>query len=191
MDENTTITTEQKDAAPAQSFTQAENDRLVGQAIVRERAKYADYDDKTKQLESLLSAQKEKDLADATDNEKLTMTNSDLVTEITNAKTELEKYKQKQVRNDVLNGTEFAQLPRAYKNMVELSDSQDSVMESAKAVLAEFEKDTGKKITATFGIPEQKDTILSEPAKKVENSTDLANSLRSKITSIIKNRNAG
>ena len=190
MDENTE-TTEQKETAAMQSFTQAENDRLVGQAIVRERAKYADYDEKTKQLESLLLAQKEKDLADKSEVEKLSTINSDMVTELTNAKSELDKYKKLQVKNDVLNGAEFAQLPRAYKNMVELSESQDDVMESAKAVLAEFEKDTGKKITASFGIPEQKDTVLSEPAKKVENSVDLANSLRSKITSIINNRNAG
>jgi hypothetical protein len=196
MDENTENIEhkeEQKEESKSTNrmFTQAENDKFVGEAIKRERAKYADYEETKTQLETLLAQQKEKDLAEKSELEKLQTINSEMVTDLTNAKTELSTLKKQQLRSDVLNGADFASLPRAYKNMVELSDNVEDIQASAAAVLEEFQKDTGKKVSATFGIPEKKAETISEPAKEIGSPEALANSLRSKLSDIINKRNAG
>ena len=190
-DNNTTTTEENKEDAQVQTFTQAQNDKLVGQAIVREREKYADYAENKEMLETLLAEKKERDLANKSESEKLQSINSELTTELTNVKSELTNYQKKQVRNDVLNAAKYQTMPRAYKNMVTLSDNAEDVMKSAEEVLEEYNKDTGGKIQSTFGIKSDKDTIIAEPAKEIANPTDLANSLRSKVLGMIKNNNRG
>jgi hypothetical protein len=191
-DEKTTQKTEDIEGKPqGRVFSQAENDRLVGQAIVREREKYADYNDVKTQLDSLLAEKKEKEMANKSEVEKLQALLSETTTELTNVRGELTTYQKKTLRSDVLNGNKYIGLPRAYKNLVKLSDNMEEIQASADEVLAEYEKDTGRKVAATFGIPEQPDTELEIPKKEVENPAGLAASLRSQIMSKIKNTNRG
>lgn len=192
MDDNTqTPETKKEDAPKVQTFTQAENDRLVGQAIVKERQKYADYNDTKQQLEALLSEKKEREMANKTELEKIQAAHSEVLTELTNAKNELSTYQKEKVRNSVLDGSKYRGLPRAYKNLVSLSDNAEEVMAAADKVLEEYQNDTGKKVAETFGIPEQQDTTISEPAKAVANPSELAASLRQKVLGAIKNNNRG
>ena len=189
MDENTQ---EPKTVEPqGKTFTQSENDRLVGLAIVKEREKFADYADTKQQLETLLNEKKERDLSEKTEVEKLQSINSELTTELTNVRGELTGFQKKQLRTDVLNGGKYLSLPRAYKSLVTLSDSTEEIQKSADEVLAEFEADTGKKVADTFGIPEKPDSTISTPSVEAKSPEGLAASLRSKLMATIKNNNRG
>lgn len=191
MDENknTTQETEQKDQPRV--FTQAEKDKEIAMIINREREKFKDYDTTKQELEALRTAQREKELAEKSEIEKLQTILSETTTELTNVKTEYTTLQKKHIRNDVLNGNKYLGLPRAYKNMVTLSDNPDEIIASADEVLAEFEKDTGKKVADTFGVPQPSDTTISTPQKEIKEPADLANSLRSLIASKIKLSNRG
>jgi hypothetical protein len=193
MDENTNIENNEPEAREGKqstrTFSQSEVDQMVAKAANGVKSQYADYDEIKTNYEAILQSNKEKELADKSELEKAQAINSDLIAENTNVKTELTKLKRQQLRNEVLNGAEFQSMPRAYKNMVSLSDDLEEVQKSAQDVLDEFRKDTGIETAKTFGVPLQKDTVISEPAQKVDNPNDLANSLRSKLSSIIQRRN--
>lgn len=195
MDENLNAETLEKeveqrtDKNSSRTFTQSEVDQMVFKASQKAKSQFEDYETIKKEYETLKAAQREKELSEKSELEKLQSINSELTTELTNVKNQVSTYEKERLRMDVLNGNKYLRLPRAYKNMVKLSGDKDEIIASAEEVLAEFEKDTGKKIADTFGVPETKDTAISEPGKKVETPADLAASLRSRVHSLIKGAN--
>jgi len=180
-----------EDKQSTKTFTQSEVDQIAGRAVKSERQKYEDYEEIKSQYEALMQEKKEKELSEKSEVERLNALYSEVVTQNTDLTNELSTYKKKQLRQDVLNGAKYRGLPRAYQNLVELSDDKDSLIASADKVLEEYNNDTGKKVSETFGIPQQKDTTLVEPKKTAENPADLATSLRSKILNTLKQQNRG
>jgi predicted nuclease with TOPRIM domain len=174
------------DKETSRTFTQSEVDQMIAKAAQRTKQNFSDYETIKTEYETLKAQQKEKEMAEKTEVEKLQAMLSESTTELTNVKTQYTELSRKQLRNDVLNGNKYLGLPRAYKKLVSLSDNKDEIIASADEVLEEFKKDTGKEVAATFGIPEPQDTTLSEPAKEVKDPADLAAALRSKIMSKIK-----
>ena len=193
MDDNNTQNLEQEvekrpEKESSKTFTQSEVDQMIARATQRTKQNFGDYDAIKQEHEALLAEKKERDLANKTEVEKLQAMNSELTTELTNVKGQISTYEKERLRMDVLNGNKYLNLPRAYKNLVVLSEDKEAIIASADEVLQEFENDTGKKVADTFGIAEPKDTTLAQPSKKVETPEDLAASWRSTIMSKLKGR---
>jgi ribosomal 50S subunit-associated protein YjgA (DUF615 family) len=194
MDENKTDNLEKEieqrpEKESTKTFTQSEVDQMIARSI--KKAKPEDYDAIKEELNSIKATQKEMELAEKSEVEKLQALLSEANTELTNVTSQYTNLQKKQLRTDILNGSKYVGLPRAYKNMVELSDDKEAIMASADEVLEEFKKDTGKEVAATFGIPEPKDTTISKPTKQVESPEDMASTLRSRLASMIKSSGRG
>lgn len=132
-------------------FTQSDFDKMVSLEKRKIEEKYKDFDTIKSQYEELSKQAKERKDAEMSEIEKERSLRQKLEDEINKIKTDYNNQRQINIRAEILDMPEFRSLPRVYKNSVSLSEDRETIIESAKAVLKEFEADLGKK--ETFGIP--------------------------------------
>ncbi len=133
------------------TFTQSEHDQALATIEKKIKDQYKDYDDVTKKLTKLEKEKKDKQLEEASEIEKRDIQLKDLTEKIESLTNDYSKEKLKNMRNDIFSDARFTKLPRAYRNLVALSESKDEMIESANEVLKEFDKDFGRK--DNFGGP--------------------------------------
>lgn len=146
-DSQTTITeTEEVEGEEKQStktFTQSDFDKHIAREKARIEEKYGDYETNKARLDELEKSIKDKAMAEMSELEKATATITDLNTKIevlANSNLSLNK---DIVRSKVLSSQDFNILPDVYKNAIISSDNEEEVLDSAKAILEQYNKDFG------------------------------------------------
>lgn len=193
MDENTNTSNEtlEEKKTEQRTFTQAEKDKEIAMVIKREREKFQDYDSIKGDYEKLVNAEKERELQTKTETEKLSIQLQEVQEKLVQANGQIASFTQEKTRMTVLDDEKYRSLPRAYKNMVAMSDDIETVQESAEKALEEFNKDFSGKVSNTFGIPNKSNKEPSEVDKKiteVSKPSDIASTLRAKLNNAIRNR---
>lgn len=193
MDENTNTSNEtlEEKKTEQRTFTQAEKDKEIAMVIKREREKFQDYDSIKGDYEKLVNAEKERELQTKTETEKLSIQLQEVQEKLVQANGQIASFTQEKTRMTVLDDEKYRSLPRAYKNMVAMSDDIETVQESAEKALEEFNKDFNGKVSNTFGIPNKSNKEPSEVDKKiteVSKPSDIASTLRAKLNNAIRNR---
>ena len=125
------------------TFTQSEHDEAMAREQKRIADQYKDYADLKKKAEKLEKQQKERELAEKTEVEQLTIKNQELLDAFTKVESEKKRLETLGLKSDLLSRAEFANLPRAYKSMVTGEDA-DSITASANEILKEYELDAKK-----------------------------------------------
>jgi len=141
------------DKQSTKTFTQSDFDQMIAREKKRMETTYAGFDDMKKQNETLINEKKEKELADKTEIEKAQIETKEITAKLDTLTSEYAKAKQVNLRNDILSDAKFNKMPKAYRNLVELSDDTDIVQKSAEDALQEYEKDITGKEKPTFGAP--------------------------------------
>ena len=132
-----------EDKQSNKTFTQSEHDEAIAREQKRIADQYKDYADIKKKAEKLEKQQKERELAEKTEVEQLTIKNQELLEAFTKIESEKKRLETLGMKSDLLSKAEFANLPRAYKSMVTGEDA-DSIIASANEILKEYESDTKK-----------------------------------------------
>jgi len=165
-------------------FTQSDVDKLVAEQVKKAVSDFADYGETKKQLQQMQEEKKKAELEKLDEVERLKAE----LEEASRYKTELEavraEHKKAQIKQSVLNDTKFAGLPRAYKQLIPLSEDENLVKEEAEKALEEFRRDTGATVKDTFGIKQ----IKTADDIKVSAPSDIANSLRAKLAEKLNSR---
>ena len=132
-----------EDKQSNKTFTQSEHDEAMAREQKRIADQYKDYADLKKKAEKLEKQQKERELAEKTEVEQLTIKNQELLDAFTKVESEKKRLETLGLKSDLLSRAEFANLPRAYKSMVTGEDA-DSITASANEILKEYELDAKK-----------------------------------------------
>jgi predicted nuclease with TOPRIM domain len=158
MDDDSQTTQEKTDDDKnVQTFTQSELDKIVARekSKVKEKlgSQVAEFEDLKSKYESLAQKEKERAEADMSELEKAKAVISDLNNELTELKVKAADFDKERTLSRVLSNSKYAQLPRAYKNLVIASDDEDAVIESANKAVEEWQKDNQGTAQKTFGLP--------------------------------------
>jgi len=156
-------------------FTQSEFDQHIARERKKIEEKYKDYDTLKTQLEELMKEKKERELAKKSEVEKRDIQIQELTQKLTKIETEYLTEKKKNLRNEILSDPKFSVLPKAYKNLVKISDNLEEIKESAEEALKEYEKDFGKK-RESFGSP-----LLKQNANNNDGPKNMAEMIKQKL----------
>lgn len=184
------VGTQTEEKQSTKTFTQSDNDKLVAEAIRREREKYQDYDQVKKELETLRKSQKERELSEMSELEKHKAMLEEIQSEKSKIDQELSFYRQKEAIGNVLSNEKYSKLPPIYRQAVKYSESVEEIMKSADEMLSQFEKDTGTIVKSTFGISDPVvDPIIKTANGVIKSAGDMQSAVRAKILEKIKTHN--
>jgi hypothetical protein len=194
--EQTTEQTEVKETAESKestkTFSQSENDKLVAEAIRKDREKL-DVNSIMSKLEKLekensqyREREKEREEANMTELQKVQAQRD----EIAKAKEQLEaenfNFKKSTKINEVLADAKYKELPKVYRNLVTYSDNFDEIVNSADSALNQYKEDFGGQVKSSFGIP---DTSKADQTNGLKlNTSDGKNAVKAHIMERLKNR---
>jgi hypothetical protein len=168
-------------------FTQSELDSFVAAERRKAEQKFSDYEDLQSKLSEMEAQAKEKAEAEMSELEKSNSTIKELSGRLENLQSENISFKRENLRNEILADSKFNSLPRAYKNMVSLSDNAEEISASAENVLKEYEQDFGGKSKPDIKPPDS--AINSGGVVTPENSVSTFSAgIKSKMANLIKNR---
>jgi predicted N-acyltransferase len=170
-------------------FTQSDFDSRIALESKKLNDKYKDYEDVKNQLETLVNEKKEKELAEKSEIEKRDIQITELTQKMERLSGDYDKAVKQNIRNNVLNQSKYAKLPRAYKNMVVLSEKEDDIIQSADEVLKEFETDLGKN-KESFGTPIKtaNDAVNTILGKEITTPEELSRKIKEGLVSKIRNK---
>jgi hypothetical protein len=170
-------------------FSQSEFDKHVAAAIRKEREKYKDYGNIKSEYEKMQKTLREKEMSEKSEYERLQIELDETKRQYAQEKSRAEEIMRHKKRSDVLSEGKYANLPRAYKAMVELSDDDDYVRESADKILEEYQKDIGVKMEKSFGIPPSvKELGRGLEINNADSPEKLSAALKGRLKSILNQR---
>ena len=163
-------------------FDQSELDRIVAREKSKEREKYADYEDMKAKLNDLVKEKNERELSEKSEIEKANIRLQEQSKYIEELNEKNKKLRTESTRNEILNDSRYKDLPRAYKNLVMVTDDVERIKASADEVLKEYERDFSVK-SGSFGGPvsETKKSEDIAAQKELERSS-LASQIKDAVT---------
>jgi hypothetical protein len=187
--DDSTITTEQKQEVQEpnekqtnRTFSQSEMDKMVGEAIKKEREKLGDIESIKVELEELRKEKKTSELAKLDEVERLKVQLEEQEATKLEKEKEIYTFKKKIALNELLGDSKYSKMPSAYKKLVNYSDDNEEMLKSADNALAEFEKDMGGSIKDTFGIPSDSSVNPIKSARTViKGAGDMQAALKAQI----------
>ena len=125
------------------TYTQSDFDKEVARQLAEHSLKYKDYDLTKKELEELKTWKQEKENAELSEAEKMQKMVEEQKSQLESLQTQNKELSLSVLKGNILSGSEFMGLPKAYKMMVQ-GESEEEIKVNATKALEEWQSDLSK-----------------------------------------------